>query len=82
VDGRADRHVAGTDDVVIDAEAAVPGRAAGRRRWVTGVAAAMLVAAAGGAGFGLGRAVGDSGDELRSAAGAHGRAGRGRVALA
>jgi hypothetical protein len=68
VDGRADGHRAGSDDVVIDAEAAVPRRAAGRRRWVTGVAAAMLVAAAGGAGFGLGRAAGDGGDEVRSAA--------------
>ena len=35
------------------------GRARTRRRWATGVAAAMLVAGAGGAGFGLGRSVGD-----------------------
>src|SRR5688572_21786500 len=33
------------------------GRVRTRRRWATGVAAAMLVAGAGGAGFGLGRSV-------------------------
>lgn len=38
------------------------GRVRSRRRVVTGVVAAMLVAGAGGAGFGLGRAVSDDGD--------------------
>ena len=43
-------------------------RVRGRRRWATGVVAAMLVAGAGGAGFGLGRAAGDS-DRATSADG-------------
>ncbi len=43
------------------------GRVRGRRRVATGVVAAMLVAGAGGAGFGLGRAVSDDADTLASA---------------
>src|SRR5688572_24533220 len=35
------------------------GRVRTRRRWATGVAAAMLVAGAGGVGFGLGRSIDD-----------------------
>ena len=42
-------------------------RVRGRRRLATGVVAAMLVAAAGGAGFGLGRSVGDGDDQLTAA---------------
>ncbi|HWL42786.1 MAG TPA: hypothetical protein VNQ73_07570 [Ilumatobacter sp.] len=40
----------------------------GRRRWATGVAAAMLVAGAGGAGFGLGHAAGSGSDQAASEA--------------
>ena len=42
-------------------------RVRSRRRVATGVVAAMLVAAAGGAGFGLGRSVGDGDDQLTAA---------------
>ena len=40
------------------------GRLRSRRRLATGVVAAMLVAGAGGAGFGLGRSLGDDGGQL------------------
>ncbi len=42
-------------------------RVRSRRRMATGVVAAMLVAAAGGAGFGLGRSVDDGNDQLTAA---------------
>ena len=44
------------------------GRLRGRRRVATGVVAAMLVAGAGGAGFGIGRSVSSDGERLSSAA--------------
>ncbi len=44
------------------------GRVRARRRVGAGVVAAMLVAAAGGAGFGIGRSVSDNGDQLAGGA--------------
>lgn len=44
------------------------GRVRGRRRIATGVVAAMLVAGAGGVGFGIGRSVADEGEQISAAA--------------
>jgi hypothetical protein len=44
------------------------GRVRSRRRVATGVVAAMLVAGAGGAGFGIGRSVADDGDQIAAGA--------------
>lgn len=65
-------HAAGRVDVepdLVEIERGVARRTS-RRRWLNGVAAAMLVAGAGGAGFGLGHAAGDGGGDALSADGA------------
>ena len=50
----------------LEVEPSGEGGGSSRRRWAAGVGAAMLIAAAGGVGYGIGRSVDDSGGSLAS----------------